>query len=105
MTESAAGAAGGDGMSVRSRKLTPKERQSEATRARFSQAVQKRVEEIAATIGVLVKERAVLEEHRRLVLLGVETPEIALAAIRARGIDVSPVIMRMPDRSPDRVAS
>lgn len=66
-------------------------------RARFGRAVERRRAEIAATIAALVRERAVVEEHRRLVVLGAMTPEVALASLRARGVDVSPLVLHLSD--------
>jgi len=48
----------------------------------------------------------VLEDRRRLVTLGVENAEVALAQIRAKGIDVEPLrlhsqLAREP-RAPER---
>lgn len=81
---------------VATRRLTVDERLAERRRQAFSRAVARRTAEINATMRVLVRERALLEEHRRLVLLGAATPEIALAALRARGVDVSPLVMQLP---------
>lgn len=64
------------------------------TSPEMTQLITSRMEEIRDLVSRLTRERRVLEDHRRMLSMGSETPEQVVLALQVAKIDPNPLLLQ-----------